>query len=114
MIAKQQRSFKGVDIASFVKKISSKYKMEWNVLYGDNAKINSCHIVRDTGSKEDVDFMFNVPYRPDLNGIERVWKIAKHRYRNEVAKLMVTRQNIDNLKLVKKVLADITDQQCSE
>jgi len=28
-----------------------------------------------------IDLLWNVPYRPELNGIEFVWSIAKRRFR---------------------------------
>jgi hypothetical protein len=32
-------------------------------------------------AQQEIDVLWNVPYRPDLNGIEFVWAIAKRRFR---------------------------------
>jgi hypothetical protein len=80
------------------------------VAFGDNASIHkSC-----SEEKQDyVEMLFNIPYRPDLMGVESVWHGAKAKYREEVARLLVTRQEIDNLKLVKKILGEVTDEECT-
>ena len=37
----------------------------------------------------DVELIMNIPYRPDLNGIEAYWAAAKRRYYNKLAHKIV-------------------------
>ena len=110
MKAFQRKSFTAKHILRFLKELSTKLKDKEVVAFGDNASIHKA-------CREDVEghceMLFNLPYRPDLNNIESVWLLAKRKYRAEVARLLVTKQTINNLKLVKKILSEITDEQCS-
>ena len=41
-------------------------------------------------------FLWNLPYRPDLNGIETVWWKAKYLYRNEMDRLKASNRPIEH------------------
>jgi hypothetical protein len=56
----------------------------------------------------------NIPYRPDLNGIERVWAVAKRHYRDKLAQKLVMKGPYSNLQLVNEALDAVTDDQCKE
>ena len=107
MKAFQRKSFTAKHILRFLKELSNKLKDKEVVAFGDNASIHKA-------CREDVqghcEMLFNMPYRPDLNNIESIWALAKKKYRAEVARLLVTKHTINNLKLVKKILSEITDE----
>ena len=88
------------------------FKQEEIVLYGDNARIHKNHHVEEAACEEDVDMLFNIPYRPDLNGVEGLWRIAKDIYRREIARLHVNQKKINNLEVVQWVFMQITHDQC--
>jgi transposase len=66
--------------------VANKLPYEDLMLFGDNSSVHLNTHVRDVAYNESVDLLFNLPYRPDMNGIELLWKIAKDIYRAEVAK----------------------------
>ena len=39
-----------------------------------------------------------------------MWALAKYKYRRELARLLVTKQVVNNLQLVKRILAELTDE----
>ena len=47
----------------------------------DNCKIHDTRVTQEVVAQQEIDVLWNVPYRPDLNGIEYVWAIAKRRFR---------------------------------
>ena len=55
-------------------------------LFWDNAGIHRAHIVKEAAESPEIDIklVFNCPYRPDLNGIELLWRRAKFVYKNRV------------------------------
>ena len=78
-----------MEFAKLIGIVANKFKDDDLVLFGDNSRVHQNEHVRDKAYSEGVHLLFNVPYRPDMNGIEGVWKLAKHIYRKEVAKLHV-------------------------
>ena len=85
----QQNSFKKEDFIKCIKLVKKKFKWDDIVLFGDNARIHRNASAIEAANSEDVEIMFNLPYRPDLVGIEHVWRIAKDIYRKEIARLHV-------------------------
>ena len=55
-------------------------------VFWDNARIHRARIVQDLADSEEVniELVFNLAYRPDLNGIELVWRRAKWLYKRNV------------------------------
>ncbi len=51
--------------------------------------------------------IYNAPYRPDLNGIELLWRSAKSIYRNRVDRYKAKIQDWDQMTLVKNVIESI-------
>jgi transposase len=47
----------------------------------DNCKIHDTRVTQEVVAQQEINVLWNVPYRPDLNGIEFVWAIAKRRFR---------------------------------
>ena len=73
------------------------------VLFGDNSTLHNNHFVTEVASDEQFEMLFNIPYRPDLNGIEGLWRHAKSIYKTEVARLHTGQQKVNNLEVVKWV-----------
>ena len=53
-------------------------------LFADNAKIHRADIVQQYASTPEIDikFVWSIPYRPDLMGVELVWREAKRMFKN--------------------------------
>ena len=48
--------------------------------------------------------ILNIPFRPDLNGIERLWRSAKARYRAKVDNFKACHLKWDQMTLVKEIM----------
>jgi hypothetical protein len=78
----QAKAFDQYEFYAFLKELREKVgKAKRLVVLLDNCSIHKTHYIRDTcESPLNITLLFNVPYRPDLNGIELFWKVAKLRY----------------------------------
>ncbi len=52
------------------------------VLILDNAKYNHANSVREHAEKLNIELVFLPPYCPNLNLIERIWKLLKSKLKN--------------------------------
>ena len=98
-----QKSFKGTDTAEQMRKLRQSVGPDRKIaVFLDNASIHTCKVVRDVCEEwnEDIKLLYNVTYRPDLNGIEHVWQLAKQHYRKKIANLKINGQPIDNQSVV--------------
>jgi hypothetical protein len=110
----EQRSFKGIHICRFLHQLRNRLPDDDICLFWDNCKIHLSHLVRDCASDNNIVMLQNIPYRPDLNGIERVWAVAKRHYRDKLAQKLVMKGPYSNLQLVNEALDAVTDDQCKE
>ena len=109
---RQQTSFKKEDVVRCIKRLGRRFQDEEIVLFGDNARIHRNESVTEAAADDNINMVFNIPYRPDLMGIEGVWRIAKDLYKREIARMHVNQLRIDNLQVVEWVFMQITDDQC--
>ena len=49
-------------------------------IFLDNATIHRANISARAAVTHDIELIFNAPYRPDLNGIEFLWRKAMNTY----------------------------------
>ena len=54
----------------------------------------------------EFDCVYNLPYSPDYNGIEKVFSIVKRNYR----KILQRKLNFDEVIVVKDIVAEAFDQ----
>lgn len=47
----------------------------------DNLSVHRSNLVRDFMIKNDIAWLFNVPYSPDTNPIENVFSLVKKRFK---------------------------------
>ena len=78
----------------------------------ENCSIHKYQVARDAAGpkKANLWLQFNRPYRPDLNGIEFVWKDVKHRYRKRIDWCKANGRDFDHAALVKEIVEE-TDEQ---
>ena len=83
------QAFDAEDIRKFFAQLKSECVGPFCVLLY-NARIHVSRENLEWYEEQDITVLRNLPYRPDLMGIEHFWAIAKNRYRSKVTKLMAT------------------------
>ncbi len=92
----------------FLELFSQKYPDEIHIIQLDNGR---AHLGLDLALPDNIILLFQPPYCPELNPIERLWKEIKKPFKNEVFdSLDFLRKTIDNIlaKFVPKDIASIT------
>ncbi len=81
-------------------------------LLWDNARIHYANLVRELAASEEVDIelVWNVAYRPDLMGVEKLWAEAKRRYRRELECLKAHDRMFDQISLFYMVLDGVDEE----
>ena len=72
----------------------------------DNCAIHKSWEVKHWLAENDpeMQLIYNIPYRPDLNGIELVWKDCKQRYRARVDYYKANNVSFDHQALVEDIV----------
>jgi transposase len=66
-------------VVELLNKIRAKYPESEITLVMDNARYQRCHFVQDNAKEQGIELLFLPPYSPNLNLIERLWKLTKRR-----------------------------------
>lgn len=66
-------------VVELIDKIHNQYPDDEVTLVMDNASYQRCHFVRDHARDTGIELLFLPPYSPNLNLIERLWKLTKRR-----------------------------------
>ena len=72
-------------------------------LFFDNARMHRARSVQALANSPEIDIelIWNCPYRPDLNGIEKVWLKAKRLYKARVDNLKAQNRPWEQIELVR-------------
>ena len=68
-----------LSVVALFEKIRLKYPDNKITLVMDNARYQRCQFVRNHAASEGIEILFLPPYSPNLNLIERLWKLTKRR-----------------------------------
>ena len=64
----------------------------------DNAKYQKCSITRELAEHLDINLVFIPPYSPNLNLIERLWKLVKGKLRSRYySRFELFQEQIDSI-----------------
>ena len=64
------------------------------VVFAENAPYNTSSYTKSKADKFELDIVFNFPYKPDLNAIEKVFFIIKKEFKKEKAQANTSRRAI--------------------
>lgn len=86
------------EVCSMLRKIAAEYGEREVHLVLDNARYQTCRVVRELASQLHIHLEYIPPYSPNLNLIERLWKFVKgelsSKYYDDFAAF---RQKIDSI-----------------
>ena len=77
----------------------------------DNCSIHKAAQTRDLAKRLNMDILWNVPYRPDMNGIELVWAIIKKEYKSLMLQRMAGLTQMTMAECVNKAMQSVTAEQ---
>jgi transposase len=66
-------------VVALFDKVREQYPESKVTLVMDNARYQRCHFVQDYAIEKGIELLFLPPYSPNLNLIERLWKLTKRR-----------------------------------
>ena len=95
------------DIVPFFTKLKKYYGKHKLAVFLDNASSHKALIVKQAAADLGIVLIYDVPYRPDLNGLENVWVHVKNNYRYKKTRHLMAGQSWDNEKLVKECIAEL-------
>lgn len=77
----QRKYFSGSDTVEFLKKLQHKHGPDIAV-FMDNCRIHHSKVVKAHCAQTNLVTIFNTPYQPRNNGIERLWGECKRKFRH--------------------------------
>jgi hypothetical protein len=89
LFERRPSSFNGYQFSQFMERLSAVMAHRPLTVLLDNCKIHNTDSCQEVYAERAIDVLWNVPYRPDLNGIEFVWAIAKRSFRQLQLQRMV-------------------------
>ena len=80
-------------------------------MFWDNASVHRSRVVQEYLETEGIACVFNVPYAPQYNGIERLWALTKQNYRKQLTELKRSFLPFDNPSVVRSAIASVTNEE---
>ena len=106
------RAFKAADIVAFLEQLRREYPPAQKIgVFLDNASIHRAPMVLEAAERLNIELLFNLAYRPDLNGIETYWRDAKASYRRALTRYRANHQSWDQLGLVQHCCLTVPEEQ---
>jgi hypothetical protein len=109
-IYKEGNAMIGADCVGFVQSLRNFYPEGKIGVLVDNCRIHRTTAVKEICQRLNVVFIFNCPYRPDLNGIEVFWRSAKHIYRKTILNHRAKGEPWDQLSTAVAAVDHVTDE----
>lgn len=78
------------------------------VLFGDNASWHRSHFTRSQLNLHSLTMIYNLPYTPQLNPIERVFSMLKSRFRAYRLQALNEQTNDTPEQILKKAIAELS------
>jgi len=109
-----EKAFKGRDMVRLLENIRKVFDNgEGVTVFWDGAGIHKAIIVREAARRLNITCVLNAPYRPDLNGIELLWRRAKIKYYQKVdARKVAGAGRWDNYLLARDCVESATSRMC--
>jgi transposase len=95
-------AFDSDDVVNFLLRMRELHKPDDKIaVFLDNASIHKSKATQARAADPDINIklIYNIPYRPDLNGIEFFWGYAKRAYRKHLMQYKAEGIRFDNFGL---------------
>ena len=96
----KSRSFNQESYIEFLEMIRIKYPDRPLVLFMDNLSVHKSRLVMQVYEDLKITPIFNVPYSPQYNGIERYWFLIKQIYKKMILKAILKDQRINVIRMI--------------
>ena len=96
----QPNYFKADDVVKFLKIIRSKMRNKLWAIFWDNCSTHRSLIVKEFLERYNIPVVFNLPYKPELNGIECLWSAQKSQFRKTITDKKINQEVLDVMKSV--------------
>ena len=98
--------FDRFDILKYIKFIERKMRGKRWAIFWDNCRTHHAIIVKEYLIDKDIACVFNLPYKPEYNGIESLWSYQKAVFRKEITKAKCNKEVLDVMNRVIQIQKD--------
>jgi len=103
-------SYKGQHFSEYLERMEALVADKPMTVLMDNCKIHTAALSREVIDRLNINVLWNVPYRPDLNAIEYVWAIAKRKFRQLQLQRMMGTLELSFEECVDRAMAAVTSE----
>ena len=101
------RGYKKEDVAHFLNCLKAKFGNIKFAVFLDNAKIHDNEWLRAHAYDIGVPLIFNLTYRPELNGIENLWQHTKIAYKKHITHCKYTGKSWNNVAVAERLILQV-------
>lgn len=101
------RGYKKEDVAHFLNCLKHKFGNIKFAVFLDNAKIHDNDFIRAHAFDIGVPLIYNLKYRPELNGIENLWVHTKIAYKKHITHCRYTGQSWNNHAICERLISEV-------
>ena len=102
------------DIVEFLELLRKKKPKGKLAVFWDNCATHFSKAASDAASKLRIVLIRNVPYKPEFNGIERVWARMKWIFRRTVLRKKIDKEPIKLKEIVPEVASKMSSKLCHQ
>ena len=108
LFERRPSSFKGQHFSEFLERLHALVPHQPMTVLLDNCSIHKARCTTEVVERLGIHVLWNVPYRPDLNGIEFVWALAKRRFKQLQLQRMMGTLDLAFEQCVDQAMAGVT------
>jgi transposase len=94
----------------FIEQLSVKFEGKRFAIFLDNLSVHKTQDVRATYQRLDILPIFNVPYSPDYNGIEKYFAQVKAQYKKQLLQRLMKGERLDPMTMIKQSVENVKDE----
>jgi transposase len=107
----KQKSINSDSFIEFLQHLLERNDPINTVLFMDNCSVHHSRKVKNFCESVNLKVIFNIPYCPQFNPIERVWAIVKNTYKRRKLKFVSYKDKKKHENLVRQCMDSISEKQ---